>query len=55
MTQDTSPDFTSTWKFLDRRLEDVQTLGTVTSEVGTYLDFTANAVMNILRSKSIIR
>ncbi|KAF8424100.1 COQ9-domain-containing protein [Tirmania nivea] len=55
MTQDTSPDFISTWKFLDRRLEDVQALGRATSEVGNYLDFTANAVMNILRSKSVIR
>jgi len=55
MTQDTSPDFISTWKFLDRRLEDTQTLGKATSEFGDYLGFTANAVMNILRSKSVIQ
>ncbi|RPB21505.1 ubiquinone biosynthesis protein COQ9, partial [Terfezia boudieri ATCC MYA-4762] len=41
MTQDTSPDFISTWKFLDRRLEDIQILGKATSEVGDYLGFTA--------------
>ncbi|KAF8449707.1 COQ9-domain-containing protein [Terfezia claveryi] len=55
MTQDTSPDFICTWKFLDRRLEDIQALGKATSEVGDYFGFTANAVMNILRSKSVIR
>lgn len=55
MTQDQSPDFSSTWKFLDRRLQDVYILGKTASEVGDYLGFTAHAVMNILRSKSIIR
>lgn len=55
MSQDTSPEYSATWKFLDRRLQDVQTLGKATSEVGDYLDFTAHAVMNVLRSKSVIR
>ncbi|TGZ82741.1 ubiquinone biosynthesis protein COQ9 [Ascodesmis nigricans] len=53
MTQDRSADFAETWKFLDRRLEDVQSLGKATANIGHYVGFTGNAVLNILRSKNV--
>ncbi|RPB06790.1 ubiquinone biosynthesis protein COQ9 [Morchella conica CCBAS932] len=53
MTQDTSPDFEETWKFLDRRLDDVKSLGSSVSNISSYLDFTAHAFSNVLRSKSV--
>jgi ubiquinone biosynthesis protein COQ9 len=53
MTQDTSAGFEETWKFLDRRLNDVKVLGKTASNISTWLDFTAHALSNVLRSKNI--
>ncbi|KAF8472078.1 COQ9-domain-containing protein [Kalaharituber pfeilii] len=55
MTQDKSTGYASTWDFLDRRLREVKILGDMASSVGSYLDFTMHSVMNVLRSKSVIR
>ncbi|KAF8461065.1 hypothetical protein BDZ91DRAFT_386206 [Kalaharituber pfeilii] len=55
MTQDKSHDYASTWDSLDCRLRDVKMLGGMASSVGSYLDFTKHSVMDVLRSKSIIR
>ncbi|KAL7272736.1 Ubiquinone biosynthesis protein coq9, mitochondrial [Rhizina undulata] len=53
MTQDKSKDFEETWKFFDRRLDDVKSLGSTVSNIASYADFTAHAFANILRSKNI--
>ncbi|KAF8543060.1 COQ9-domain-containing protein [Trichophaea hybrida] len=53
MTTDKSSDFEATWEFLDRRLEDVASIGNVTRNAGSYVSFTASAVGNILRSKNV--
>ncbi|KAJ3181980.1 Ubiquinone biosynthesis protein coq9, mitochondrial [Geranomyces variabilis] len=50
MTQDKSPDFQETWKFLDRRLQDVGTLGRTTAEVTNYLQFGIRSAFGVLSS-----
>ncbi|KAJ3136852.1 Ubiquinone biosynthesis protein coq9, mitochondrial [Geranomyces variabilis] len=50
MTQDKSPDFQETWKFLDRRLQDVGTLGRTTAEVTNYLQFGVRSAFGVLSS-----
>lgn len=50
MTQDHSKDFAETEKFLDRRLADVQVLGSTASSVGEWVGFTGQATVNVLRS-----
>lgn len=52
MTQDASTDFGETWKFLDRRLDDVNSIGNITSNIATWVDFTAHAFSNVLQSKN---
>lgn len=53
MTQDTSADFRETWKFLDRRLDDVKSIGNITSNITTWVNFTTHAFSNVLRSKNV--
>ena len=53
MTQDTPPDFVETQEFLDRRLQDVRSLGEGVSNLGDWLEFTGHAVTNVLRSKGV--
>ena len=53
MTQDNSKDFEATWEFLDRRLNDVKTIGSTVSNIASYLDFTVHAFANVLRSKNV--
>lgn len=51
MTNDNSPEFTDTAKFLRTRLEEIQSVGSVVSSVGQWVGFTMNAGVNVLRSK----
>lgn len=51
MTNDTSPDFAETSQFLSRRLEEVQSVGGMLGSIGQWVGFTANAGINVLRSK----
>ncbi|KAI9728273.1 MAG: Ubiquinone biosynthesis protein coq9, mitochondrial [Cirrosporium novae-zelandiae] len=53
MTQDTSTDFTDTETFLDRRLEDVNTVGGTLRDVGEWAGFQAAGLVNLLRSKGM--
>lgn len=53
MTNDRSPDFAETNQFLQRRLEEVKTVGTTLGSIGQWVGFTASAGVNILRSKGI--
>ena len=53
MTQDTSPDFLDTRHFLQRRLHDVRSLGEAVSSAAGWLDFSAHALTNVMRSKGI--
>lgn len=53
MTNDTSPDFVETMRFLDRRLKEVNGLGTAVSSVGQWVGFTMNAGLNVLRSRGV--
>ncbi|KAJ3016686.1 Ubiquinone biosynthesis protein coq9, mitochondrial, partial [Thoreauomyces humboldtii] len=39
MTQDRSPDFVETFKFLDRRLQDVGVIGKTTAQVTSFMQF----------------
>ena len=55
MTQDRSHDHVDTWDFLDRRLRDVYRAGKVTNDVAQYLGYKAQGVVDMLRSKSVIR
>ncbi|KAI8907465.1 COQ9-domain-containing protein [Powellomyces hirtus] len=50
MTQDRSPDFEETWKFLDRRLQDVAFFGRTTSEITNYLQFGIKSAFGVLSS-----
>jgi ubiquinone biosynthesis protein COQ9 len=51
MTNDKSPDFIETRRFLDRRLNEVSTFGGVIGSLGQWTSFTLNAGLNVLRSK----
>ncbi|KAI1957411.1 Ubiquinone biosynthesis protein coq9, mitochondrial [Ophidiomyces ophidiicola] len=50
MTEDTSPDFRSTFKFVDRRIHDVNTVMDTTSDVKQYLGYIAGSIVNVGRS-----
>lgn len=50
MTQDTSPEFVSTEKFVERRLEDSQYLGQKVSDVQSYMGFMAGTAVGLGRS-----
>lgn len=51
MTTDKSPDFNDTREFLDRRFEDVQIVGGAVGSMAQWAGFTAQAGLNVLRSK----
>ncbi|KAG4443138.1 hypothetical protein IFR05_001370 [Cadophora sp. M221] len=53
MTRDKSPEFAETKEFLDRRFGDVQVLGKATGSLGQWVGFTAQAGLNVLRSKGV--
>jgi ubiquinone biosynthesis protein COQ9 len=53
MTTDKSRNYEATWEFLDRRLEDIDTIGSAAKGIGSYLAFTAAAAGNVLRSKNV--
>ena len=53
MTQDTSPDFVETRQFLDRRLRDIQGIGSTVSNVAEWVNFTGHAFVNVARSKGL--
>ncbi|KAM3504376.1 hypothetical protein MY11210_008375 [Beauveria gryllotalpidicola] len=53
MTNDKSPKFIETNKFLARRLEEVQSVGGAVSAVGQWTGFTFQAAINVLRSKGV--
>lgn len=52
-TQDTSPGFKDTERFLDERLEDLRKVGGTVSAVGEWAGFTAHSIVNVLRSKGV--
>lgn len=51
MTQDSSPEYRDTYAFLDRRLNEVHTIGSSISEVSTFVGFQLWQASNILASK----
>jgi hypothetical protein len=63
MTTDKSENFEDTWgkplstllivAFLDRRLEDVQSLGEAANNIFEYLSFTIHALKNIANSRGL--
>ena len=53
MTQDTSAEFVETETFFDRRLQESRTIGGALASVGQWVNFTAHASTNILRSKGV--
>lgn len=53
MTNDKSPEFIETNKFLSRRLDEVQSVGGALSDVGQWTGFTFQAAVNVLRSKGV--
>ncbi|CZS92578.1 hypothetical protein WAI453_006681 [Rhynchosporium graminicola] len=53
MTRDKSPDFIETREFLDRRFGDAQVVGKATGSLGQWVGFTAQAGLNVLRSKGV--
>ncbi|KAI9204613.1 COQ9-domain-containing protein [Polychytrium aggregatum] len=53
MTQDRSPEFAETWKFLDRRLQDTAFVGRSASEIKNIADFGAKTICGILSSRGI--
>ncbi|KAJ3499786.1 hypothetical protein NLG97_g48 [Lecanicillium saksenae] len=53
MTNDKSPEFIETKKFLARRLEEVQSIGGALSALGQWSGFTFQAAVNVLRSKGV--
>lgn len=50
MTTDTSKDYASTEEFVDRRLEDVQKVGSRISDLGQFFGFWAGSTLNLARS-----
>ena len=52
-TQDRSPGFKDTERFLDERLEDLRMVGTAMSEAGEWIGFTGHSLINVLRSKGV--
>ncbi|KAJ3217077.1 E2 ubiquitin-conjugating protein mms2 [Dinochytrium kinnereticum] len=52
MTQDQSPNFVETEKFLDRRLQDVAVIGKTAGEVKNIVNFSVSTFAGILRSVS---
>ena len=53
MTNDRSPSFSETRRFLDRRLDEVKTVGGAVGALGQWAGFTLSAGVNVLRSKGV--
>jgi len=53
MTTDKSQDFSDTREFIERRFSDVLKAGSAIGNVGQWVDFTARASINVLRSKGV--
>lgn len=53
MTMDKSLDFNDTRQFLERRFTDTQNIDSTLRDIGEWGCFTANSVINILRSKGV--
>ncbi|TWU78096.1 Ubiquinone biosynthesis protein coq9, mitochondrial [Metarhizium rileyi] len=53
MTKDKSPGFVDTRNFLNRRLEEMTTVGGFAETFGAWGSFTINTGLNVLRSKGI--
>ncbi|CCG81831.1 Putative uncharacterized protein [Taphrina deformans PYCC 5710] len=53
MTQDKSENFQNTWEFLDRRLNEVHTIGSSIGEITQFVGFQLWQAGNILASKGI--
>ncbi|CAG8677462.1 2277_t:CDS:2 [Cetraspora pellucida] len=53
MMQDTSPDYTGTFQFLDRRLQDIATFGQIVGEMDTFAGFVSKSLVGILASESV--
>lgn len=53
MTSDHSEGFVETRKFLQRRLGEVHDIGGTLRSLGQWAGFTANAGLNVLRSKGV--
>ncbi|KAL5597044.1 hypothetical protein BROUX41_006289 [Berkeleyomyces rouxiae] len=53
MTNDRSQGFAETRQFLNRRLSETSSLSNVMGAVGQWTGFTANAALNVLRSKGV--
>lgn len=53
MTTDQSDGFLETRKFLQRRLSETEEVGGALRSIGTWMGFTANAGLNVLRSKGL--
>lgn len=51
MTNDSSLDYTDTRRFLTRRLEEMQSMGALVGSLSQWAGFTAQAAVNVLRSK----
>jgi ubiquinone biosynthesis protein COQ9 len=52
-TQDTTPGFQDTERFLDERLSDLRTVGNVVGNVGEWVGYTGRSMINVLRSKGV--
>lgn len=53
MTNDASPDFRDTRRFLDARISEVSSMGSAVGAIGQWVGFTASAGLNVLRSKGV--
>ncbi|KAI8812790.1 COQ9-domain-containing protein [Cladochytrium replicatum] len=53
MTQDQSPDFAETWKFLDRRLQDTAFFGKTVNDAFSFVNFGLKSLDGLLVSVSI--
>ena len=53
MATDSSPGFRETEQFLDRRLEEVRSLGGVLGAVGEWAAVSGKGFVNVLRSKGV--
>ena len=52
-TQDTSPGFEDTERFLDERLGDLRSVGAAMNDAGEWIGFTGHSILNVLRSKGV--
>jgi ubiquinone biosynthesis protein COQ9 len=52
-TQDSSPNYSDTERFVDSRLADLKTVGESVNSVSEWAGFTSHSVINILRSKGL--